>query len=151
MKNKMSIINKVFYTGIPLILSSVMSVIAYNTWLKSMDIESLNMQGVIGTILGIWGTFFGFIITAVSILIAFNGSSITQEIRDSGHYQTVMFLYIVTCAIIFIAILFFLPIYIVNVASVKILAFLIFFMLETMMMLGIDILLLFLILRTATS
>ena len=92
----------------------------------------------------------GFVITAVSILIAFNGSKFTQEIRESGHYQTVMFLYIVTCVIIFAAILCFLPIYIINIVSKKILVVLIFFTIETMIMFGIDILLLFLILRTAT-
>lgn len=150
MKNNRLIADRVFYTCIPIVLSVVVSAILYAAWIRNIDIQSLNMQNVIGTILGIWGTLFGFVITAVSILIAFNGSKFTQEIRESGHYQTVMFLYIVTCVIIFAAILCFLPIYIINIVSKKILVVLIFFTIETMIMFGIDILLLFLILRTAT-
>ena len=145
MKNNRLIVSRVLYTIIPIVLSIVISFVIYKEWVRNINIKLLNIQDVVGTILGIWGTLFGFVITAISILIAFNGSKFTQELRDSGHYQTVMFLYIVTCAISC-----FLPIYIFNIASKRVLAILIFFMIETMIMFGIDILLLFLILRTVT-
>ena len=150
MKNNRLIVSRVLYTIIPIVLSIVISFVIYKEWVRNINIKLLNIQDVVGTILGIWGTLFGFVITAISILIAFNGSKFTQELRDSGHYQTVMFLYIVTCVIIFGAISCFLPIYIFNIASKRVFAILIFFMIETMIMFGIDILLLFLILRTVT-
>lgn len=151
MKNKMSTITRILYTVLPFIISAILVVVVYFLWIKDAEIDTAKMNDIIGTILGIWGTFFGFVITAVSILIAFNGSKFTEEIRDSGHYQTVMFLYIITCAIIFVAISIFLPIYIVCIESTFILVILIFFTVEIMIMFGIDILLLFLVLKTATQ
>ena len=97
MKNNRLIVSRVLYTIIPIVLSIVISFVIYKEWVRNINIKLLNIQDVVGTILGIWGTLFGFVITAISILIAFNGSKFTQELRDSGHYQTVMFLYIVTC------------------------------------------------------
>ena len=120
MKRNMSVFSGVLYTCIPIVISAAISKIVYHLWMINIQIDAISMKETIGTILGIWGTFFGFVITAVSILIAFNGSSFTEEIRESGHYQTVIYIYIVTCAIIFVAMLIFLPIYIMGFSSEKI-------------------------------
>ncbi|MBC5710987.1 hypothetical protein H8S75_23910 [Hungatella sp. L12] len=38
----------------------------------------------------------GFLITAVSILVTFTGSRLTEEIKQTGHFKTVLFIYILT-------------------------------------------------------
>lgn len=52
------------------------------------------------------GTLLGFIITVVSILVAFNGSKLTEEVKQTGHFKTVLFIYLITCAELFISIIF---------------------------------------------
>ena len=39
----------------------------------------------------------GFIITAESILVAFDGGTITGDFKKTGHYMTVIFHYTQTC------------------------------------------------------
>ena len=48
-------------------------------------------------IIGVWATLLGFIITTVSILLTFTGSKLTEEIKATGHYKTILFSYLLTC------------------------------------------------------
>lgn len=57
----------------------------------------------------VWGTLLGFIITAVSILMAFTGSRLTEEIKKTGHYKTILFCYVYTCFVLLICIIWSIP------------------------------------------
>ncbi|QRV22083.1 hypothetical protein I6K70_09840 [Lacrimispora saccharolytica] len=59
----------------------------------------------------------GFIITVVSILVAFTGSKLTEEIKRTGHFKTVLYTYILTCFTLLIAISVFIPVIINNLVS----------------------------------
>lgn len=51
---------------------------------------------IVKVVVGIWATLLGFLITAVSILVTFTGSRLTEEIKQTGHFKTVLFIYILT-------------------------------------------------------
>ncbi|MFT4006860.1 MAG: hypothetical protein QM683_15005, partial [Lacrimispora sp.] len=74
-------------------------------------IESVKM------VIDMWGTLLGFIITVVSILVAFTGSKLTEEIKQTGHFKTVLYAYIMTCFNLLIAISVFIPVVINNLYS----------------------------------
>lgn len=65
-------------------------------------------QGVeiIGTLLGVWSTLLGFMITAVSILLAIGDSEYIKAFRKSSHYHTVMYMQVLTCSVMFVATVF---------------------------------------------
>lgn len=60
---------------------------------KEFVIQSVNMFGVVEVMIGVWGTLLGFIITAESVLIAFNTGTITSDFKKTGHYVTVFYQY----------------------------------------------------------
>ncbi len=146
---KKTLKDRILLTVVPLIIGIIVSAIIY-AYIKVNEIDTswFNAQSVIGTLLGIWATLIGFVITAVSILIAFNGSSYTEIIRQSGHYFTIMFLYTVTSIVLAIGIAVFLPLYILNACSSVVFCVLFFFIIITIIYFFIDIILLFLILNT---
>lgn len=60
-------------------------------------IDVNNMMEVSKVMIGVWSTLLGFIITAESILVAFDGGTITGDFKKTGHYMTVIFQYTQTC------------------------------------------------------
>lgn len=60
---------------------------------RNVKIDAINMIEVAKTMIGVWGTLLGFIITAESILVAFSNGTITGEFKQTGHYMTVIFQY----------------------------------------------------------
>lgn len=151
-KMKKVLKDRICLSVIPLVVSGIAICFLYRYLVKiNFSVDSIQMKDIISTMLNIWITFFGFIITALSILIAFNGSKYTEVIRESGHYKTIVFLYIFTCTILFIALVAMLPIYIINLYTLKTLILLIFFIILSLIMFLLDIVLLFLILGTIKS
>lgn len=53
--------------------------------------------GILETMLSLWGTLLGFMITAVSILLAFNDGNIIKMLKATGHYRTILMSYISCC------------------------------------------------------
>ena len=78
-------------------------------------INASNMIEVSKVMVGIWGTLLGFIITAESILVAFEKGTITGEFKRTGHYMTVIFQYTQTSIKLLIYILVFVCIMVRNV------------------------------------
>ena len=58
------------------------------------------------TILNIWGTMLGFLITAVSILLTLGDGKFLDMLKETGHYKTILLSYIACCLHLLAAILF---------------------------------------------
>lgn len=58
------------------------------------------------TILSIWGTLLGFLITAVSILLTMGNGKFLDMLKDTGHYKTILLSYIACCVHLLAAIVF---------------------------------------------
>jgi len=100
---------------IPLILSIITSwIILFCLGKIEYKINDTVMIDIVKMMLGIWGTLLGFIITAVSILIGFNGSERTKEIIESRHYKTILYTYMITCFVLLLSIATFVPVVIIN-------------------------------------
>ena len=76
-------------------------------FLGKSQIDVSRMISVTTTMLSLWGTSLGFIITAESILVAFDGSYLTKEIKATEHFKTVIYTYTLTCIELLLMILIF--------------------------------------------
>lgn len=62
--------------------------------------------GILGMMLSLWGTLLGFMITAASILLAFNDGNIIKMLKDTGHYSTILMCYASCCIHLLVAIVY---------------------------------------------
>lgn len=100
---------------IPFLLGSACGAII--CWILNKYEFKINVESqieAVKTVIGIWGTVLGFIFAAESILIAFDGSKLTAEIKETGHYKTVLFIYMETCVTLLICLSIFVPLIIAN-------------------------------------
>lgn len=100
---------------IPIVLASLLSVIFRKYF---SVISAVSFFELVKVVIDLEGTMLGFIITAVSILVAFNGSSLTEEVKKTGHFKTVLLVYLVTCFELFISIVYCACILVVNVYNI---------------------------------
>nr|WP_288828509.1 hypothetical protein [uncultured Clostridium sp.] len=100
-----------FITLFPLVIAIIVSyVLTQNIIPEDNTIQELNFIESVKMVIGMWSTLLGFIITAVSILVAFTGSRLTEEIKRTGHFKTVLYTYILTCFSLISAISIFVPV-----------------------------------------
>jgi len=58
---------------------------------------------ILSSLLGTWGTLFGFMIAAVSVLLTFNDGIFITILKKSGHYKTILLSYTFCCVHLFVA------------------------------------------------
>ena len=75
---------------IPIVISIIFSL------LIPVNVTAESFFASLQVIIGVWATLLGFIITTVSILLTFTGSKLTEEIKATGHYKTILFSYLLT-------------------------------------------------------
>ena len=109
------------------------------------------MLDVSKVMIGLWGTVLGFIITAESILIAFDSGSITSEFKKTGHYMTVIFQYTQTSIKLLISVVVFVIVIVVNKISMCIFAILIGLTVMNFMDVFISLGILYFMMRMANS
>ena len=105
-------IDKVIITAVPLILS--MAVIILELKYSSsigFEIQKMNGLAYINTMLSMWITLLGFLITAASILVALDAGTLKQ----TRHYHTVMYSFALSCTVLFISLVIFTPIMFIEV------------------------------------
>lgn len=59
----------------------------------------------LSTMLSIWGTLLGFLVTAVSILLVMSDGKFLLMLKATGHYGTILWTYIICCIHLFIAVI----------------------------------------------
>ncbi|ADL03987.1 hypothetical protein [Lacrimispora saccharolytica] len=109
---------RIFITLFPLVIGLLIPYIVIKNAPQNAEIYNPhNFIESVKVVIDIWGTLLGFIITVVSILVAFTGSKLTEEIKRTGHFKTVLYTYILTCFTLLIAISVFIPVIINNLVS----------------------------------
>ncbi len=93
------------------LLPVLIAVVCYNIINKmcikyEFVIEKCNGIDDFKTILGIWGTLLGFLITAVSILLTLGNGRFLDMLKVTGHYKTILLSYVACCLHLLVAIIF---------------------------------------------
>lgn len=108
----------------PMILA-VLFYFIVNYLCKNFEFKIDKFDGIddFKTILGIWGTLLGFLITAVSILLTLGNGKFLDMLKVTGHYKTILLSYVTCCihlllAIIFAVICIFLKIWSMQIFSI---------------------------------
>lgn len=104
---KRSVVDKVFVSLFIIIVPAVI-VFFMIRYLNGLKYDYCTFQGVeiTKTLLGVWSTLLGFMITAVSILLSIGGNEYIKAFRKTDHYHTVMYTQVITCLLLFIATVF---------------------------------------------
>lgn len=95
------------------------------------------------TLLGLWGTLLGFIITATSILITMDGKEYIHAVKGSKHYSTVVLTYGFACFDLLAATIFGIIVICINTWNILLSYLLFYFILSTLLLLFFCILFLF--------
>lgn len=65
--------------------------------------QGISGTSVSGTMLGVWGSMLGFMITAMSIIVSLGDGEFIKTIRGTPHFKTILFIITLTCIILFFA------------------------------------------------
>lgn len=94
MKKSKHVIRRAILMFGSIVVGYIISKLICNLMVKnSFVIDSENLLNIVTVMIGVWATLLGFIITAESILVAFNNGTITSDFKQTGHYMTVIFQY----------------------------------------------------------
>lgn len=92
---------------------------------------------------GIWGTLLGFLITAVSILLTLGENRFVKMLKDSNHYETILFAYVITCIHLLISIVISVAWIFMKIWSSNVFYALVALSVDTMLLVGICLYFLF--------
>lgn len=139
-----SVVDKIVVTMVSLIVPLVIVIMLINHLDKAgYDYSLFKGVDTANTLLGVWSTLLGFMITAVSILMTIGGNQFIEAFRKSKHYHTVMYTHVLTCLILFAATVFSVAIICLDIWSKFCFLCLIFFLFSTFVALGFSIFFLF--------
>lgn len=135
---------------LPIIIGIIITVISFNVIdSKEIKLNSEKTLSFIDTMLGIWATLLGFMITSLSILIGFKGSERTQLFIESKHYSTILYTYIITCIELFLCMVIYIPVILLEMINLLTYSMLIGLLLITAILILLCLMYLLLIIITA--
>lgn len=108
-KNNQNIVikDRIFLSLIPLIIA-IISFIIINSLIIHNKIEININDGMedLKVMVSVWITILGFLVTSVSILITISGGNFINIMRESGHFKTIIYVFLLCCIHSFIALIF---------------------------------------------
>lgn len=136
MENKYSICDKIFILLIPVVVSACVTYVVDKLAIKfeykcGPELGSNLSQMMIN----VWGTLFGFLLSAESILLTLGGKKYLKALRESVHYRTILFAYFVASFHTLIAMAVFITIVFMNTWSDSLMMVLVFFTCDTILLL----------------
>lgn len=113
---KQSVIDKIVITVVSIIIPSIAVIILdYFLQSKGYDYSSFDGKEIAKTLVGVWATLLGFMITSVSILVTLGGNEYVLAFRKSQHYHTVMYTNTITSILMLAATVFCIVIMCLNI------------------------------------
>lgn len=113
---KQSVIDKIVITVVSIIIPSIVVIILdYFLQSKGYDYSSFDGKEIAKTLVGVWATLLGFMITSVSILVTLGGNEYVLAFRKSQHYHTVMYTNTITSILMLAATVFCIVIMCLNI------------------------------------
>lgn len=79
------------------------AIVVFILYRKQLIPQSINGISVSGTMLGVWGSMLGFMITALSIIVSLGDGVFITTIRETSHFKTILLIFIQTCIMLFSA------------------------------------------------
>ena len=90
------------------IICGIITLVVVNYFLSKNSTFIISVEEGIDdfkTVLGIWGTLLGFMIAAVAIIITLGNDKFVDLLKDTGHYNTILFSYGLCCIHLFLAVI----------------------------------------------
>ena len=136
--------DKITIFVISFILPSIICFIL-KLWLNHISYNVYSFDGIeiTKTLLGIWATLLGFIITATSILVTMGGKEYIQAFRESKHYSTVLLTYCFSSFAFLISTIFGVIVVCINMWNEILFYLLVYLIISTLLLLFFCVLFLF--------
>ena len=97
--------DRVIINILPIIIAVILFVVILSI-VKDEQLPKASIGlSISSTMIGVWATCLGFMITAVSILLALNGSNYIGILKKTGHYKTILICFMSCCFHILIALI----------------------------------------------
>lgn len=141
---KQSVIDKIIITVLSIIVPIIVVIIL--DWFlqsKSYDYSSFDGKEIVKILVGVWATLLGFMITSVSILVTLGGNEYVLAFRKSSHYHTIMYINIITCALMLAATIFCIVVMCLNIWNQVCFNVFVFFLISTFVSLILSVCFLF--------
>lgn len=99
--------DRIFLSLIPLIIA-IISFIIINSLIihNKIEININDEMEDLKVMVSVWITILGFLVTSVSILITISGGNFINIMRGSGHFKTIIYVFLLCCIHSFIALIF---------------------------------------------
>lgn len=133
---------------LPIIICYILKLCPNNSVCNISNFDGVDVSK---TMLGVWATLLGFIITATSILVTMDGKEYICAFRGSNHYSTVILTYGLASFDLLAATIFGITVIFINTWSQVIFYWLVYFLLSTLLLLFFCILFLFLLIAKSTK
>lgn len=107
-KDNQSVIkDRIFISLVPLIIAILSFIIIRNLIIHN-KIEINIKDGIedLKVMVSVWVTILGFLVTSVSILITISGGNFINIMKESGHFKTIIYVFLLCCVHSFIALVF---------------------------------------------
>ena len=129
--------DRVFINVFPLIIAivlfSVILVLVKENKLINVD----KGMSICNTMVGVWTTCLGFMITAVSVLLALNSSDYIEMLKKTGHYKTILICFVSCCLHILVILSIMVAITITQIWTVLIFAIICATTIDALLIIGI--------------
>lgn len=99
--------DRIFLSLIPLIIAIISFIVISNIIIHNKIEIDIN-DGIedLKVMVSVWITILGFLVTSVSILITISGGNFINIMRESGHFKTIIYVFLLCCIHSFIALIF---------------------------------------------
>lgn len=91
------------------VVPTIIAIILFGIILHEIKDEQLPKAtvglSISSMMIGVWATCLGFMITAVSILLALNGSNYIEMLKKTGHYKTILISFMSCCIHLLVALI----------------------------------------------
>ncbi len=107
-KDNQSVIkDRIFISLVPLIIAILSFIIIRNLIIHNKIEININ-DGIedLKVMVSVWVTILGFLVTSVSILITISGGNFINIMKESGHFKTIIYVFLLCCVHSFIALVF---------------------------------------------
>lgn len=136
MENKYSICDKIIVSFVPVIVAFTITYVVHKLAAAFGYVcekkEGLELSQMM---INVWGTLFGFLLSAESILLTLGGKKYLRALRESVHYRTILFTYFIACVHMLVAMAVFIAIVFMNIWGDTFFMTLVFFTSDTILFL----------------
>ena len=95
--------DRVILNIVPIVIGCILLKVVLSVCSDSQLPDPAKGLSISSTLISVWATCLGFMITAVSILLALDSSKYIEMLKATGHYKTILICLMICCSHVLVA------------------------------------------------